>query len=323
MKVPWGEAGARFTALFEALAIDFLKEASISGVAELLGLSWDEVDGIMGRAVKRGLARRAPQLPKKIGVDETSFQKRHEYVTVVNDLEDGVVAEVMDGRGKEELAAFYKKFPEEERAKVEVVAMDMHEPFISATKEGLPNGETKIAFDKFHVAMHLGEAVDKVRREENKALLAQGDKSLVHSKYKWLKNPANFTAQKWKDFAALRKGQLRTARAWAIKETAMQLWDYQSFAWAQRAWLRWYSWAIRSRLEPMKAKARMVLSHLRGIIRAIISKVTNAKSEGVNAKIQWIKFMARGFRNRERFRNAIYFHLAGLNLYPQGRKSVV
>ena len=82
-------------------------------------------------------------------------------------------------------------------------------------------------------------------------------------------------------------------------------------------WLQWYSWAIRPQLEPVREVARMVKKHLDGIVTAVVLGVTNARSEGINAKIQWIKYSARGFRNRERFRTAIYFHLGGLDLYPR------
>jgi transposase len=104
VRVPWGEPGSRFTALFEALVIDWLREASVAGVARHLGLSWTAVAGIMKRAVERGLARREPRLPAHLGVDETSFQKRHEYVTVVLDrVGEGAVVHVADGRGREAL----------------------------------------------------------------------------------------------------------------------------------------------------------------------------------------------------------------------------
>jgi transposase len=98
LPVAWAETNARFTAMFEALVIGWLKETSISGVGELLGLSWDEVAGIQERAVNRGLARRKKQPLEHIGVDETSFQKRHEYVTVILDRHRDVVLEVLDDR---------------------------------------------------------------------------------------------------------------------------------------------------------------------------------------------------------------------------------
>lgn len=316
VSVPWGEPGSGFTALFEALVIDWLKEASISAVAEQLGLGWEATAGIMSRAVRRGLERRALKLPRRIGVDEVSYQKRHEYVTVVHDPEQGVVVHLADGRGRECLDTFYKSFPEEERTAVEAVTMDMWEAYIVSTVDYIPGAEKKIAFDKFHIAQHLSKAVDQVRRQENKVLLAEGDERLKGTKYLWLLHPDHFREDRWTAFEPLRTGTLRTARAWAIKTLAMELWRYRRRGWARRAWLRWYSWAIRSRLEPIKKVARMIKRHLEGILTAVVLGVTNARAEGLNAKIQWIKATARGFRNRDRFRDAIYFHLGGLDLYP-------
>lgn len=320
IEVPWGEPGSPFTALYEALIIDWLREASLSAVARQLGLSWEAVNGVMTRAVRRGLARRKGRLASRLGVDETSFQKRHQYVTVVLDQDAGAVLHVADGRGRDVLDDFFETFSAEERQQVESVAMDMWGPYIASVIAKIPDAGAKIAFDKFHVAQHLGKAVDKVRRQENKALLAEGDEQLKGSRYLWLQHPDHLSAKRWAAFEPLRVGSLKTARAWAIKELAMTLWWYRSRAWARRAWLKWYSWAIRCRLEPVRRVARMIKSHLYGILNATVLGVTNARSEGINAKIQWIKFTARGFRNRDRFRNAIYFHLGQLDLYPQNAR---
>ena len=318
IRVPWSEPGSRFTALFESLVIDWLQEASISAVTRLVGLDWGEVDRIMTRAVARGLTRRERRLPQRIGVDETSFQKRHEYVTVVCDQQEDVVVHVADGRGRDSLDDFYKTFDKEQRQAVESVAMDMWAAYIGSTVQYIPGAETKIAFDKFHVAQHLSNAVDKIRRQENKFLVEQGDERLKGSKYLWLQNPDNMSDERWSSFESLRQASLKTARAWAIKEFAMSLWQYTYRGSARKAWNKWYSWAIRSRLEPIQEVAKMVQRHLEGILTAIVRGVTNARSEGINAKIQWIKYTARGFRNRERFRNAIYFHIGGLQLHPEG-----
>ena len=190
IEVPWSESRSRFTALFEAVVIDWLQEATTAAVAQQLGLSWDEVDGVMQRAVQRGLQRREVQLPARLGVDETSFQKRHEYVTVINDL-DGKVVYVADGRTKESLEKFYKQFDSEQLAQVHTAAMDMWEPYISVTTQYVPDAENKIAFDKFHIAGHLGDAVDQVRRAEHRRLLGEDDERLKGSRYKWLTNPEN------------------------------------------------------------------------------------------------------------------------------------
>jgi transposase len=321
ISVPWAEPGSRFTALFEAVVIDWLHEASIAAVARQLRLSWDEVDGIMGRAVDRGLRRRKLSPPRRIGVDETSYQKRHEYVTLVCDLVRDVVLYVADDRKETSLDGFYEGLAPEVRAELEVVCMDMWRPYIASTLRFVAEADKKIAFDKFHVAKHLGDAVDRVRRREQKALRAEGQDILTGTKYWWLKNPEKIDSELWEAFEPLRNSALKTARAWAIKEMAMMLWDYVRRGWAEKAWKKWLSWALRSRLHPVREVAVMIRKYLWGILNAIVHRATNAKTEGINSRIQQIKRMACGFRNRRRFRNAIYFHLGGLDLYPNKAQS--
>ena len=318
VSVPWAEPGSGFTAMFEALVIDWLKEASTSAVSRLMGLSWNAIDGIMQRAVARGLSRREAVFPTQIGVDETAFRKRHDYVTIVSDQQEGNVLHVGSDRRKETLKAWYESLTEEQRESIQSVCMDMWPAYINATLESLPEAEEKIAFDKFHVAKYLGEAVDKVRRQEHKALMAEGYEDLKGSKHDWLYNPENMTRKQKIRFKSLRDSTLKTARAWAIKELAMSLWHYVSKTWARKGWEQWLSWAVRSRLEPIKDVARTIKEHLWGILNAVVLKVSNGPAEGLNSRIKMIKVRSRGFRNKERFANAIYFHLGGLDLYPEG-----
>ena len=316
--VPWAAPGSRFTLLFEALVIDWLREATFSGVAERMGLTWDQVDGIMSRAVARGLARRELVLPCQIGVDETSYQKRHQYVTVVSDLErNGAVLFVEDGHDKNALRRFYEQFSCEQLGALEAVAMDMGKAYIAATHDCVPDADEKIAFDRFHVAKLLGDGVDAIRREENTALKEKGDKRLVGSRYLWLQSPFLIEDERWARFEELRESSLKTARAYAIKDTAQALWDPGSEAVVRTRWRKWYAWAIRSRLDPIKMAARSIKKHLGGILNAIRMGVTNARAEGINSVIQKLKSRARGYRNRERFKNAIYFHCGGLDLHPR------
>ena len=313
--VPWAEGNSRLTALFEALVIDWLKVATISEVAKRLDLGWSAVAGVQERAVRRGLARREQAFPEAIGIDETSFQRRHEYVTVISAGDR--VLHVADGRGREVLDTWYSAQPAEMLAGLKTVAMDMWPAYIRSTAAHVPDAWTKIAFDKFHVAKHLGDAVDRVRRAEHKALQATlGDSPLTKTRYLWLQHPDRMTDKAWEHFTGLKSANLKTARAWAIKTHAMCLWDYKTRGWARRGWQEWYNWAIRSRLEPIKKVARMIKNHLDGIVTAVVTGATNARAEGFNTMIQKLKRDARGFRNRDRFRAAIYFHLGGLDLYP-------
>lgn len=318
LRVPWAEPGSHFTALFEGLVIDWLKEASLTAVGRQMHLSWDEVAGIQERAVRRGLARRRLRGVSRIGVDETSFARRHEYVTLVTDLGRGHVLHVADGRGRHSLDRFFARLTPAQRRAIEVVAMDMWGPFIASTRRWLPDADHKIAFDKFHVASHLGDAVDKVRRAEHRELLEQGDRTLVGTKYLWLQSPTAMSEERAHSFESLRRLALKVARAWQMKELAMGLWWRRPRGALQAVWERWCRSAKRVRLEPVRRVARMIEAHLQGILTAIQTGVTNALSEGTNSKVQWIKKQARGFRNRLRFRHAILFHLGGLDLYPSG-----
>ena len=316
VRLPWAEPNGRFTLLFERLAIDWLQAASQKAVAERLGLSWDEVHGIMDRAVKRGLARRQAEELPHIGVDEKAFRKGHRYATVVSDLYRNRVLYVAEDRKQSSLDGFWKSITAEQRSSIEGVAMDMWDPYENSVREHLPGADEKIVYDKFHVAKHLGEAVDRVRRGENKQLRAEGDDRLVGTKYRWLRNPENFSPSQWRAFAALRRSNLKTARAWALKEQAMALWDYTYEAPARKHFAWWYRWATHSRLKPMIEKAKMLKSRVDNILTHLKTGLTNAVSESMNAKIQWVKYTARGFRNFHNFITAIYFHCGDLNLAP-------
>lgn len=316
VRVSWAEPNSHFTALFERLAIDWLKEASQEAVGRQLKLSWDEIHGIMERAVRRGLARReADELPH-LGVDEKAFRRGHRYATIVVDIWRSRVLHVSEGREQASLDRFWPSLTPQQLADVEMVAMDMWQPYINSVQEHLPKGEKKIVFDKFHVAKHLGEAVDKVRRAENKVLRADGDDRLVGTKYAWLRNPGNFRRDAWDEFRTLRESNLKTARAWALKEQGMAFWDVPSARKAKDHFDWWYRWATHSRLKPMIEKAKLLKARLPNLLTYFKRRITNAISESLNAKIQWVKYTARGFRNFQNFATAIYFHCGKLDLDP-------
>lgn len=324
--VPWAEPGSSFTALFEVLVIRWLREASLSAIAKQFGLGWTALAGIQQRAVRRGIKRRVFEegstLPQHLGIDETSFQKRHEYVTVIGDQDEGHVVHVADGRGKESVSEYLKGFDEAARSRVKTVAMDMWPAYISVVEELIPGAERKICFDKFHVAQHLGNAVNKVRSQEHRRLSKEGDSPLKGTRYLWLTKGSGLSKARRQLIESLKRVAVKTSRAWALKEHCMAAWKHRGKIWARAALLRWYSWAIRSRLEPVKKVARMIKSHLEGVVNAIYHRVTNARAEGINSRIQWIKYTARGFRNRDRFRTAIYFHLGGLDMTPEVLKPI-
>lgn len=318
VKLPWTEPSSRFTTLFERLAIDWLRVASQQAVGEQLDLTWDEIHRIMERAVERGLKRREAEEVKQIGVDEKAFRKGHQYVTLVNDLagEKSRVLYVAEDRKQSSLDGFWETLTVEQVEGIEAVALDMWDPYVASLREHLPAADEKMVFDKFHIAKHLGEAVDKVRRQENEQLRRVGDDRLVGTKYDWLRHPNHFAEGEWREFTALRTSKLKTARAWALKEAGMELFEFLSAGAARRHFQRWYWWASHSRLKPMAKVAKMLKGRLANILTYLKHQITNAASESLNAKIQWVKYTARGFRNVRNFKTAIYFHCGGLDLAP-------
>ena len=178
------------------------------------------------------------------------------------------------------------------------------------------DANTKIVFDKFHLMGHMTKAVDTVRKREHRALMAGGDNLLAGTKYMWLHSAENLPERHDERFSALRSLELKTGRAWAIKEDLRYLWDYKMRAWAEKHWKRWYFWATHSRLEPVVDVAHMIKRHYDGVMAFFAHRITSAAAEGLNSRIQAIRVQARGYRNRENFKTAIYFHLGGLDLYP-------
>ena len=180
--------------------------------------------------------------------------------------------------------------------------MDMWNPYIASVREHLPGADGKIVFDKFHIAQHLGGAVDKVRRKENKILRADGDDTLVGTRYDWLRHPARMEPKDRRAFAALRDSGLKTARAWALKETMMAFFDYRYERPARKHFRWWHNWAVRSRLQPMIEVGRMLKRRFANIVTYLRHRVTNATSESLNAKIQWVKYTAPGFPKQTELR---------------------
>ncbi len=314
--LPWAEPMSRYTALFEGVAIDVLKECDIQGASRILRLGWEALWNIMDRAVERGLLAKKKRVPAMIGVDEKAIAKGHSYFTLVNDLKRGMVEYIAEDRKQASLDGYFQQFTAKKLGKLQAVAMDMHEPYVQSVLEQVPQGEDKIVFDRFHIMQHMGEAVDKVRRQENRDLVEEGDERLVKTKYLWLYAPENMPEKHLERFDALKRQSLKTSRAWAIKECLKGLWSYVYRGAAERFWRQWHGWAVRSRLQPVLKVARMIRSHLHNILTYCKHRITNAVSEGINSKIQEIKKMACGYRNRDHFKIAIFFHCGGLQLYP-------
>ncbi len=313
--VPWADAYSRFTLLFEHFAIDVLRAAkSITAAMKLLRLSWDQIHAIQEQAVNRGLSRRANDKINHLGLDEKSFLAGHSYASVLTDLDQGRVLEVVAERTEAAAVTLLQTLSKEQRTRVKAVAMDMWPAFMQAARTILPDAD--IVHDKYHVAAYLGQAVDAVRRKEHRELSRIGNDALKGTRYLWLRRPDHWNASEQSSFRALAVEALKVGRAWSIKESFRHFWNYRYHGSACRFFRSWYFWATHSKLKPVAEVAKILYRHLAGLLAYLKHHITNAVAEGLNSKIQTIKANARGFRNFLNYRVTILFHCGKLNLYP-------
>jgi len=314
--VPWASKHARFTLMFDMFAIDVLSVCdNVKNACELLGLSWHSMHNIMERSVARGLDVRELETIKHVGIDEKSFRKGQSYVSTLNDLDQGRVLEVVEGRSEESADQLWNVFDQHQLDSVQAAAIDMWPAYANTVKKHIPNAN--IVHDRYHISSHLNKSVDKVRRHENKILQKQDDMTLTGTKYLWLFNPENLPEERRHAFESLKNSTLKTARGWAIKENFRHFWSYRYTANAKTFFDKWYYWATHSRLKPMVSVAKMLKKHLGNILTWFKQPISNAVSEGFNSRIQAIKANARGFRNFKNYRTRILFFCGKLDLKPK------
>jgi len=320
VQVPWAEKHGRFTALFERLAIDLLQACATSAACEILRISWDEADGIKQRAVRRGLARKQAGTPLcRVCVDEKSFGRGHDYVTLVVHApgdRPATVEYIADGRTTASLDAFWKSLTSAQLAGVEAVGIDLWEPYWISTINHVPEAARKIVHDPFHLVRHMNEAVNRVRQQEHRVLHAAGDDRLSGTKQLWLYGYERLPPRWQARWDELRGQKLKTGRAWVIKEMFRDFWSCKTAEEGRLFFQAWYDWAIRCGLNPIKKVARMMKLHLENILTFFVHRLSNAAAEGINNLVQSLIKKAYGYRNRERFKTDILFHAGGLDLYP-------
>ena len=307
---PWGREQSGFTMLFEAFVMALAKEMPVSRIGELVGEHDTRIWRIVSYHVRRAHAKKNYAAVSKVGCDETSSRKGHNYVTVFADMDSGEVLFAAKGKDSGAIKAFAEELPKHHAhsGQIKELAIDMSPAFISGAGEYLP--EASVTFDKFHVIQALNKAQDEVRRMEQKH-----NPLLTSSRYIWLKNPENLTAKQKEQLETLRHENLKTAKVYQMKMTFQDIYRsiYEPAA-AEEAVKKWLSWAVRSRIEPVKSFAKMVKAHFDGIMRYFTSRLTTGTMEGINSRIQEIKRRGRGFRNIDNFITMIYLEAGGLEL---------
>jgi len=311
VSVPWARDGSGFTLLFESHVMDLIPAMPVAAAARMVGehdtrlwrVVHHYVDEARGRADHSGISR--------LAFDETAARRGHDYVSLFVDLDHSQVLFVADGKDAATVSAFADDLIEHggDPAQVSEVCIDMSPAFIKGTAEHLPQAE--ITFDKFHTVKIVNDAVDEVRREEQKSR-----PELKRTRYAWLKNETNLSTGQHEIIDSLARSNLKTARAYQIRLTFQEFYQQPTRQDAEAFLKKWYFRATHSRLQPMIDAARTVKRHWDGILRWHDSHIANGILEGLNSLVQAAKAKARGYRSTHNLKAMIYLIAGKLDLLP-------
>lgn len=306
-KVPWARKQSGFTLLMDTLIMIMSQSMPISKVAEMIEEHDTRIWRVVEHYVEEARSREDLSDVSTIGVDETSFTKGHNYVTIVADVEKSKVIHVCEGKDSSTITAFRNDFKKHDGHpdNIKSVCCDMSPAFIKGVKDTFPNAS--IVFDKFHVMKMVNEGVDAVRRMEQ----SEND-ILKKTRYTWLKNPENLTKYQSEILESLKNMNLKTMRAYNIRLTLRDFWKIEDRGIAEQFLKKWYFWATHSRLKPMIRVAKGIKSHWEGVMNYHDARITNGLLEGLNSIVQSLKRSARGYRNPKNFMNMIYLRLGRL-----------
>jgi transposase len=281
------------------------RQTPIKEVAEELFLDWHAVKELDKQYMREQLRRAGHPVPRVIGIDEIAIAKGHKYRIVVSDLERG--RPIWFGgqdRSEASLDAFFAWLGPQKCGKIRLAVMDMWQPFRNSTlKEGNAPQAT-ILYDKFHILVHLGEAMDQIRKREYSRVSGADRRFIKGQRYTLLSHWGNLSADGRGALKLLFKTNRRLNKAYLLKESFGQLWDYRSPVWARRFLQQWREALRWQRLQPFERFAQMVFLHWDGIEAYCHeeNKVPLGFVEGLNNKIRAIQRRAYGFRDEEYLR---------------------
>jgi transposase len=277
--------------LMEALIVTLCQAMPIRQVAQLLGVGDMRLWRTLDYYVEGARAQEDFSAVAAVGLDETAARRGHHYISLFHDLDAGRLLFACEGRKAEVVAQFAEDLEAHGGCaeNIQDVCIDMSTSYRSGVAEHLP--WAAVTFDEFHVIQLVNKAVDEVRRQEVKST-----PSLKRSRYVWLKDKHAWNVRQIAQFADLKQLNLKTHRAFRIKESLREIFhSAPSREEAEPLLDQWYSWARRCRLEPIKQVAKTLKDHWAGILNAFDSKLTNGRVEGANSLVQAAKAKARGY----------------------------
>lgn len=301
LQVPWADPKVSYTKRMEAVAIEKMATMSLSAVSRELRLQWRVLDHMVDRRLGIYLDRMDLAYVRRIRIDETSAKKNHRYITVVTDVTSGQIIFICKGKSSDTVRQFVEWLiahngdPEN----ITIVASDFGKNFIAGVREHLPNAEN--VFDPFHLIQIANRKLDFDRASNQ----VNGER-LKSTRYALLKKPGDLKPEEREALFDITKDNSDIARSYAMKESLRQLYTLPAEL-ARDHLSRWVTWVMRNGSKNFIALAKTVRTNFEGIIRAIETGVNNAYQEGLNAKIQFTKRLANGYRRRDRLKRMVFF----------------
>lgn len=313
--VPWAEHASWFTRPFEDMVAYLAQHASKAVVTNTMRIAWETVGAIVARVLERRLPGDRLDGLTHIGVDELSYRRHHEYVTVVVDHAKGRIVWAAPGKNADTLRSFFSELGKERSARIEAVTIDMSQAYITAVTEASP--QAQIIFDRFHVQRMAHDALDKVRREEVRQVQEpEGRTALKKTRFALQKNPWNLTAIEEGKLLDVQRTNAPLYRAYLLKESLAAILDRRQPNVARQKLKEWISWASHSRLPPFAKVASTIKSHLEGIVAYVATGLSNGPTEALNGKARTITRRSFGLHSASSLISMLFLCCSGLVLHP-------
>lgn len=314
-RVPWSDGKNQLTTAYRWFLATWAKRLSWSEVATIFRTSWESVQSAVTYAVEWGLARRDLSTVREVGIDEVAWRKGHTYLTLVYEIGAGMkrLLCIEEGRTEESLRRCFQSLGTTVCQQITFVCSDMWQRYLVVIAERLSSAVHIL--DRFHIMQKFGQALDAIRAEESKALVRDGYEPLL-KKSRWclLKRPENLTDRQTVKLKELLRYNLRSVRAYLLREDFQRFWDYVSPHWAGKFLDEWIGRVLRCRLEPLKKVARTLRAHRTLILNWFRARgrISAGAVEGLNNKLKLVTRRSYGFRTASIAKIALFHNLGHL-----------
>ena len=312
-QVPWSDGKQHLTRVYQNYLAMWATKLSWAEVARSFRTSWDHVYRSVKAVVEYGLSNRNLSGIKAIGVDEIQYGQGQQYLTLVYQI-DGAqkrLLHIAPKRTVKSLLSFFRMLGKERCCSIDYVCSDMWKPYLKVIKKKLPHALHIL--DRFHIVAMLNKAVDEVRRQEAKRLKEEGYEDVLDNiKYCFLKNEENLTERQTLKLKDVLQYDLKSVRAYLLKQSFQLFWQYNSPRWAEWFLRKWCTRAMRSKLEPIKKFVKTVRRHEQIMMNWFKAKkaYSSGAVEGLNRKVNLVTRKAYGFKSYDVLKIAL-FHTMG------------